>query len=78
MRSGRCRGRRRPREAIVGRQRVLFESGAVETPIYARGRLGAGAAIDGPAIVVQLDATTLILPGQRAETHPAGSLIVRE
>ena len=67
-----------PREAITGRQRVLFEDGAVETPIYARERLGAGAAIEGPAIVTQLDATTLILPGQRAEMHPSGSLIIRE
>ena len=38
----------------------------------------AGAELEGPAIVKQLDATTLLLPGQAAEVHRYGSLIVRE
>ena len=40
--------------------------------------LQAGATFDGPAIVKQLDATTLLLPEQTAEMHKFGSLIVRE
>jgi N-methylhydantoinase A len=67
-----------PRAAIIGRQRLELEGGGVDAPIYDRARLGAGAAIDGPAIITQLDATTLLLPGQRAETHRLGSLIVRD
>ena len=43
-----------------------------------RGKLTPGAKFDGPAIVKQLDATTLLLPGQTAEVHKFGSLIVRE
>ena len=43
----------------------------------ARG-LGVGATLEGPAIVKQLDATTLLLPGQEAVVHKFGSLIVRE
>ena len=66
-----------PIDAIVGRQAIHLESGIVEAPIYARARLGAGARIAGPAIVTQLDATTLLLPRQSAEVHPTGSLIVR-
>ena len=67
-----------PRAAIVARQAIHLDSGIVEAPIYDRGRLGAGAEIDGPAILTQLDATTLLLPRQRAEVHRTGSLIVRE
>jgi N-methylhydantoinase A len=64
--------------ARTGTQRVFFESGACDTPIYDRARLGAGAEIAGPAIITQLDATTLLLPAQHATMHRAGSLIVRE
>jgi N-methylhydantoinase A len=64
--------------AIVGRQRLALASGAVEVPVYDRARLGAGAELQGPAIVTQFDATTLLLPGQVAEVHRLGALIVRE
>jgi N-methylhydantoinase A len=67
-----------PADAIVGRQAVHLEGGVVEAPIYARARLGAGARIAGPAILTQLDATTLLLPRQTAEVNLTGSLIVRE
>jgi N-methylhydantoinase A len=67
-----------PRAAIVGRQRLELEGGGVEAPIYDRAKLGAGAIVEGPAIITQLDATTLLLPGQRAEMHALGSLIVRD
>jgi N-methylhydantoinase A len=45
----------------------LPESGGfVELPVYGRDLLGPGHVIDGPAIVEQMDATTVILPGQTA------------
>jgi N-methylhydantoinase A len=65
-------------EAISGKQRIAFQDGAAEVPIFDRPRLGAGAKFEGPAVVAQLDATTLILPGQTAEVHPSGSLIVQD
>ncbi|MBS0525133.1 MAG: hydantoinase/oxoprolinase family protein [Proteobacteria bacterium] len=64
--------------AIVARQMISLAGGIIEAPVYDRTRLGAGATIKGPAIVKQLDATTLLLPDQTAEMHPSGSLIVRE
>ncbi len=64
--------------AVVGRQRVSLAGGPAEAPVYDRARLGAGATFEGPAIVKQLDATTLLLPEQTAEMHKFGSLIVRE
>lgn len=64
----------------VGSRPVLFpEIGRyIDTPIYRRDTLGAGATIDGPAIVEQLDSTTVILPGQRAEVERFGNIIVVE
>ena len=38
--------------------------------------LAAGVRIDGPAILTQLDATTVILPGESAVTDRYGNLIV--
>jgi N-methylhydantoinase A len=67
-----------PARAILGRQAIAFAEGREDAPIYARDRLGAGDRIAGPAILTQLDATTLLLPGQTAEVHPLGALIVRE
>ena len=73
-----CGRRRSGCAAIIGRQTIVLASGAVDAPIYDRAQLGAGAAIDGPAIVTQLDATTLLLPGQLGEVDRLGNLIVTE
>jgi N-methylhydantoinase A len=43
------------------------EDGPVDTPVYRRDDLPAGAAFDGPAVVEQLDSTVLVPPGVRAE-----------
>jgi N-methylhydantoinase A len=40
---------------------------AVETPLYVRSDLPAGTEIAGPAVIDQLDSTTLVPPGWRAE-----------
>jgi N-methylhydantoinase A len=65
-----------PNAAIIGHQPIELVTGRAEAPIYDRARLGAGDRIAGPAIVTQLDATTLLLPGQSAEVHRLGALII--
>jgi N-methylhydantoinase A len=67
-----------PDDAIIARQTMHLETGPVEAPIYDRALLGAGARIDGPAILTQLDATTLVLSGQTAETDRYGNLAISE
>jgi N-methylhydantoinase A len=64
--------------AAIGRQDVDFDGTPVTCPVYGRARLGAGDCIAGPAILRQLDTTTLVLPGQDAAVDPLGTLIVRE
>jgi N-methylhydantoinase A len=65
-------------DARIGTQTVSLASGPAAAAIYARDRLGAGARIDGPAILTQLDATTLLLPGQVGRIDRFGSLIVTD
>lgn len=63
-------------EARTGTRRVWFQGGAVETPIYERDRLPLGGAFAGPAILEQLDATTVIEPGDRARVDALGNVLV--
>jgi N-methylhydantoinase A len=65
-------------EARSGTSSLFLESGPAEAALYARERLGAGARIDGPAIITQLDATTLILTDQVAVVDRFGNLIISE
>ena len=60
--------------APAGRRRVWFDAGWQETPVYRREQLGAGAALVGPAIVEQLDSTTVIEPGDRLRVDALGNL----
>jgi len=65
--------RRKPAERIepdraapLAARPVYFAGDWVDTPVYGRTGLLPGQRIDGPAIVEQLDSTTLIGPGQNA------------
>ena len=53
------------KDAQIGVRRVWFEQGWQETPVYERSRLPLQAHFVGPAVVQQLDATTVIEPDDR-------------
>ena len=55
---------------------MWFTKGWLDTPIYRRADVGAGALIDGPAIVEQMDTTIVIEPGCVAEADDVGNLII--
>jgi N-methylhydantoinase A len=63
------------RGALTGTRKVLFDVEAT-AKVYAREKLIAGNEIRGPAIVEQLDSTTLIPPAWRGTTDAAGNLIL--
>jgi len=61
----------------TARRPVYFESDtAVETAVYDRGTLPAGTLIEGPAIIEQLDATTLVHPGDTARVDAALNILI--
>jgi N-methylhydantoinase A len=67
-----------PVEARAGERAVYFEEtrAFVPTPIYRRERLRAGHRLVGPAVIEQMDSTTLILPGQSADVDAQGNLLI--
>jgi len=63
-------------DAQAARRRVWFDGAWHDTPIYQRERLAVGVRFDGPAIVEQLDSTTVVEPGDRVEVDTLGNLII--
>ena len=66
-----------PSAAAVQRTRVFVGDGFREATIYDRARLEAGNRIVGPAIVVEMDATTLILPDCAGIVDDYGNILIR-
>ena len=65
-------------EAIKGRRTVHFDGKtATEATLYERDRLDVGAAVAGPAIVEQFDATTVIPSGWTARVDGLRNLVWR-
>ena len=63
--------------AISGARRAYFPAvGFVETPVYDRYRLSAGATLDGPAIIEEAEATTIIRPHERATVDRWQNLLI--
>jgi len=68
--------RRSVAEAVTGERSVWFPGGRVTAPIYARERLPEGAVFEGPAIIDQLDTTSVITPGATVTLDDCGNLLV--
>ncbi|WP_049912510.1 hydantoinase/oxoprolinase family protein [Natrialba hulunbeirensis] len=48
----------------------------VETAVYDRDELGAGATLEGPAIIEQMDSTVVVPPNATAEVEQTGNIIL--
>ena len=71
----------RPRDdAIVDRRPVLFaldgERSPHDTPFYDRSALHAGDVISGPAVIEQLDSTTVLTPGTSSRVLGDGTIVI--
>jgi N-methylhydantoinase A len=63
--------------ALKGSRDVDFDAlGRREAQVYERARLGPGAELDGPAVVEEPAASTVVFPGQRLHVDDFGNLIV--
>ncbi len=63
-------------EARVAERQVWFEGGFVSAPVYRREWFPDNARFSGPAIVEQLDCTTVIEPGAKVSLDAIGNLII--
>ena len=61
--------------AIKARRRAYFD-GWHDTPVYDRQRLHSGNQLSGPAIIEQMDSTTVVHPGQTAQIDRFGNIII--
>jgi len=62
--------------ARLGSRRVWFSDGWHDTPVYAREKLPLDATLHGPAILEQLDCTTVVEPGDTVRQDRLGNLLI--
>jgi N-methylhydantoinase A len=63
--------------AVTGAATVFVDDADVTATLYARSRLRAGNRVTGPAIVTEMDSTTLILPNHTGEVDQFGNIVIR-
>ena len=64
------------RLAPQGVRRVVYATGALDTPVYARETLCAGDSIRGPALVEEAASVTVLAPHHRLDVTASGHLLV--
>jgi N-methylhydantoinase A len=60
----------------VAREPAFFHGTWSQILHYDRDKLPVGSSVAGPAVIRQYDATTLLLPGHRAEIDPYGNILI--
>ncbi len=75
-RAGIASGRSDPQAAVVGRQACYMDGKRLSTPVYERARLAAGNVVKGPAIVMEMDSTTVILPKHHGNVDRLGNILI--
>ena len=66
-----------PPPARVQQHQVWSDGGLVDADVYDRSLLKAGNVVTGPAVITEMDSTTLVLRDHAATVHPSGSLLIR-
>ena len=65
-----------PKAAAVGKQKTYMDGKDCTAVVYDRARLRAGNRIAGPAIVMEMDSTTVILPRHHGTVDKAGNILI--
>ena len=63
-------------DAIIHDTKFYYEGAWHDASIFERHKLGVGTEVPGPAIVQEMDSTTLILPGHVATVDKVGNLLI--
>jgi len=66
-----------PGGAATGTTAIWVDDADAIATLYERSRLRAGNRLTGPAIVTEMDSTTLILPGHTGEIDQFGNILIR-
>ncbi|MCS6947637.1 MAG: hypothetical protein NZM12_08480, partial [Steroidobacteraceae bacterium] len=65
-----------PKAAAVGKQKCFMQGKDVVATVYDRGKLKAGNKLKGPAIVMEMDSTTVILPKHTGTVDRHGNILI--
>ena len=65
-----------PAAARTGETQVVFPQGELRAALYQRDKLRSGHQLLGPALVLQMDTTTVLPPQWRATVDPFGNLLL--
>jgi len=63
-------------DAIMHKSRFYYEGKWHDINIYNRGLMHSGLVVVGPAIVQEMDSTTVVLPGYKANVDKVGNLLL--
>ena len=74
--AGRGDTRETPARRAEAERTVRFLDGPHPTPVLVRESLSPGSVLEGPAVIEQLDTTTVLPPGFRAAVDGAGNLVI--
>ncbi|HET9072900.1 MAG TPA: hydantoinase/oxoprolinase family protein [Acidimicrobiales bacterium] len=66
-----------PSPARTGTTSVWIDGAELDAGLYDRARLLAGNVVPGPAVITEMDSTTLVLPGHAATVDRIGNLVIR-
>jgi N-methylhydantoinase A len=64
------------RAAVVAKQRSFMDGKRVTALIYDRPKLQAGNVIRGPAIIMEMDSTTVVLPNHHGVVDALGNVLI--
>ena len=63
-------------DCLFHQSRFYYEGEWHDAPIYWREKLHSGLEIAGPAIVMEMDSTTVVLPGYVATVDSLGNILI--
>lgn len=66
-----------PSGAVIHEHKMFVEDAEQDAKIYDRAKLKTGNKIAGPAVVMEMDSTTVILPGHTGEVDNYGNILIR-
>jgi N-methylhydantoinase A len=66
-----------PKAAVVGLTQTWLDGGWRNASVYDRAKLSAGNRIIGPAIITEMDSTTLVLPAHTATIDYRANIVIR-
>jgi N-methylhydantoinase A len=71
------KGGKSAKDAVIAEHKVYVDGKDRDAKLYHRSKLKAGNRIQGPAIVLEMDSTTLILPAHTGKVDEFGNILIR-